>query len=129
MKLDLDSEKRKDVKNIVIIGAGPAGLTAAYELSKAGIKSTVVERDFVVGGLARTVNYSRYRFDIRGHRFFTKVRSVESLWNEVDGEDFLNRKRLSRIYYNNRYFYYPFRMSNAVLGLVIWNSLLALAVT
>jgi protoporphyrinogen oxidase len=124
MKLDSDSENRKDVKNVVIIGAGPAGLTAAYELSKAGIKSTVVEKDFVVGGLARTVNYRGYRFDIGGHRFFTKVRAVESLWNEVLGEDFLNRKRLSRIYYNNRYFYYPFRMSNAVLGLGIWNSLL-----
>lgn len=124
MKISSDKVIREDDKKVVIIGAGPAGLTAAYELSKAGISSTIIEKDGVVGGLARTVNYGGYRFDIGGHRFFTKVQSVESMWHEVLGDDFLNRKRLSRIYYNNRFFYYPFRMSNAVFGLGIWNSFL-----
>jgi protoporphyrinogen oxidase len=122
MQLNSDKEISKDDKKVVIIGAGPAGLTAAYELSKAGIESTVIEKDCVVGGLARTVNYGGYRFDIGGHRFFTKVRTVENMWHEVLGDDFLYRQRLSRIYYNNRFFYYPFRMSNAIFGLGVWNS-------
>ena len=75
--------------NAVIIGAGPAGLTAAYELSKLGIGSTVLEADRQVGGLSRTVNYNGYRFDIGGHRFFSKVPLINELWKEILGEDFL----------------------------------------
>lgn len=123
MSRDYVTENRND-KKAVIIGAGPAGLTAAYELSKAGIRSTVIEKDGVVGGLARTVNYKGYRFDIGGHRFFTKVSAVERMWREVLGSDFLKRERLSRIYYNNRFFYYPFRLTNALYGLGIRNSIL-----
>lgn len=124
MNRDSVTEDRINDKKAVIIGAGPAGLTAAYELSKAGIKSAVIEKDGVVGGLARTVNYRGYRFDIGGHRFFTKVRAVENMWREVLGSDFLKRQRLSRIYYNKRFFYYPFRVTNALFGLGVWNSLL-----
>ncbi|MCA9809448.1 MAG: FAD-dependent oxidoreductase, partial [Candidatus Dadabacteria bacterium] len=109
-------------ERVVIIGGGPAGLTAAYELSKAGRKSTVLEKDDIVGGIARTVNYNGYRFDIGGHRFFTKVKAVEDLWEEVLGDDFVERKRLSRIYYNKKFFNYPFKVMNAVFGLGIWNS-------
>ena len=116
--------ENRNNKRAVIIGAGPAGLTAAYELSKTGIKSTVIEKDGVVGGLARTVNYKGYRFDIGGHRFFTKVSAVDNMWREVLGRDFLKRDRLSRIYYKNRFFYYPFRLTNALYGLGIWNSIL-----
>src|SRR3972149_5335397 len=76
-------------KKAVIIGAGPAGLTAAYELCKAGIESVVLEKDNVVGGLARTVNFNGYYFDMGGHRFFTKVKVVEDMWHTVLGENFL----------------------------------------
>ena len=109
---------------VVIIGAGPAGLTAAYVLSKAGVESMVLEKDQTVGGIARTVNYKGYYFDLGGHRFFTKVDSVEKIWKEVLAEDLLRRNRLSRIYYNKKFFYYPLRPLNALLGLGIWNSIL-----
>ena len=117
--------KHKD-RNVIIIGAGPAGLIAAYQLCKAGIPSTVLEKDQTVGGLARTVNYKGYRFDIGGHRFFTKVGVVEAMWHEVLGGDFLRRKRFSRIYYNKRFFFYPLQASNALFGLGLWNSFLIL---
>jgi protoporphyrinogen oxidase len=113
-------------KSVVIIGGGPAGLTAAYELCKEGIPSVVIEKDLVVGGLARTVRYQGYLFDIGGHRFFTKVRAVERMWEEVLKNDFLHRSRLSRIYYNHKFFFYPLRAMNALAGLGLWNSILIL---
>lgn len=118
---------RKAAEKVVIIGSGPAGLTAAYELCKLDIPSIVLEKDAVVGGISRTVNYKGYHFDIGGHRFFTKVKAVEDMWHEVlnDGQ-FLRRGRLSRIYYNKRFFYYPLKATNALLGLGIWNSTLIL---
>jgi protoporphyrinogen oxidase len=112
-------------KKVVIIGAGPAGLTAAYQLSKAGIPSVVLEKDDVVGGLSRTVDYRGFLFDIGGHRFFTKVKAVEDLWREILGdEDFLRRNRLSRIYYQKALFHYPLRFGNALRGLGLFESLL-----
>ncbi len=107
---------------VVIIGAGPAGLTAAYQLSKLGKKSIVLEKDHMVGGIAKTVNYKNYLFDIGGHRFFTKINEAKHMWNEVLQEDLLHRKRLSRIYYKKKYFFYPIRLLNALSGLGIWNS-------
>ena len=107
----------------IILGAGPAGLTAAYELSKAGLMSTVVEAKSVVGGLARTVTYKGYRFDIGGHRFFTKVGAVEQLWREILGDDLLTRPRLSRIYYNGKFFSYPLKPINALRGLGLGETL------
>ena len=107
---------------MVIIGAGPAGLTAAYELAKAGVASTILEKDSVVGGIARTVNYKGYRFDIGGHRFFTKVGLVEQLWREVLGEDLIRRQRLSRIYYRGKFYYYPLRALNALWNLGLWET-------
>lgn len=101
----------------VIIGAGPAGLTAAYELSKSGIPAVVFEQDEVVGGIARTVNYKGYLFDIGGHRFFTKIDFVHKLWVEILGKDFITRPRLSRIYYADKFFDYPLRPLNAFLQL------------
>ncbi len=114
-------------KRVVIIGGGPAGLTTAYELSKAGVASVVLEKDGNLGGLSKTIQYKGYRFDIGGHRFFTKVKAVEDVWREVlpNGE-FLRRKRLSRIYYNKKFFYYPLRASSTLLNLGLWNSCLIL---
>lgn len=118
--------KKFDNKKVVIIGGGPAGLTAANELSKMGVKSIVLEKDQMVGGISRTVRYKDYYFDIGGHRFFTKVKRVEDMWKEVLGEDFLRRKRLSRIYYHKKFFFYPIRPFNALFGLGPWNSFLVL---
>lgn len=114
-------------KKVVIIGAGPAGLTAAYELCKAGVASVVLEKDRVVGGLSRTVEHNGYRFDIGGHRFFTKVRAVERIWREVLSErDFLRRPRLSRIYYDKKLFNYPLRAFKTLRQLGLANSILIL---
>jgi protoporphyrinogen oxidase len=114
-------------KRVVIIGGGPAGLTAAYELCKEGVESVVLEKDNTVGGLARTVKYKGYHFDIGGHRFYTKVKTVDEVWREVlPNGDFLRRKRLSRIYYDKNFFYYPIRVSNVLFNLGPWNSLLIL---
>ncbi len=111
---------------VVIIGAGPAGLTAAYALSKVGGESLILEKEQTIGGLAKTLNYKGFYFDIGGHRFFTKVERVEKIWKDVLGEDLLRRHRLSRIYYNKRFFYYPLRPFNTLLGLGIGNSFLIL---
>lgn len=105
-------------EQVVIIGAGPAGLTAAYELVKHGYRPVIVEKDpFSVGGLARTVEYKGFRFDIGGHRFFSKSDEIEHLWEEICGEDFIRRARRSRILYRGRLFHYPLRAGNVFLGL------------
>jgi protoporphyrinogen oxidase len=108
-------------QEVVIIGAGPAGLTAAYELGKLGYRSTVLEADSVVGGISRTVERDGWRFDIGGHRFFTKVTPVEQLWHEIlPDEDFMLRPRKSRIYYQGKFYDYPLRAANALgnLGVI-----------
>jgi protoporphyrinogen oxidase len=110
--------------HFVVIGAGPAGLTAAYELAKFGLCPVVVEQQNLVGGLASTAQYRGYYFDMGGHRFFTKVEEVKKIWQEVLPNDFLCRPRLSRIYYKGRFFYYPLRPLNALKGLGLWESLL-----
>lgn len=120
------SENKK--KKVIIIGAGPAGLTAAYQLCEAGIESEVLEKDNVVGGISRTVNYKGYLFDIGGHRFFTKIKAVDDMWRSVLGDEkFLKRSRLSRIYYNKKYFHYPLKATNALLGMGVWNCLMMVA--
>lgn len=101
----------------VVIGAGPAGLTAAYELAKLGMSSTILEADDQVGGLSRTVSYRGYRFDIGGHRFFSKVPLINEVWQEILGDQLLTRPRLSRIFYAGRFFDYPLKPVNALFGL------------
>ena len=107
-----------DPGDVVVIGAGPAGLTAAYELGKAGVPVTVLEATDVVGGISQTVVRDGWRFDIGGHRFFTKVPEVEALWHEIlPDEDFLLRPRSSRIYYCGKFYDYPIRPLNALRNL------------
>jgi protoporphyrinogen oxidase len=104
--------------DVVVIGAGPAGLTAAVELVEAGAAATVVEADSVVGGISRTVEREGWRFDIGGHRFFTKVERVARFWHAVLGDDeFLVRPRRSRILYRGRFFEYPLRPWDALRNL------------
>src|SRR5258708_7638236 len=92
---------------VLVRGGGPAGLTAGYLIAKAGRPVVVLEAEEQVGGLAKTVEIDGYRFDLGGHRFFTKSIEVDMLWHEILGEEFLLRPRMSRIYWNNRYLDYP----------------------
>ena len=98
----------------VIIGAGPAGLTAAYLLSKQGLPVVVLEAEDQVGGIAKTAVRDGYRFDLGGHRFFTKVNEVDQLWHEIMREEFLKRPRMSRIYWNGKFLDYPLRGPDVV---------------
>src|ERR1700733_5647725 len=109
-------------KRFIIIGAGPAGLSAAYELTRHGTLPIVLEKDAVVGGIARTETYKGYHFDMGGHRFFTKSIEVDDFWREVLADDFLQRPRLSRIYYKGRFFNYPLKLLNALKNLGLLES-------
>jgi protoporphyrinogen oxidase len=112
--------KRGD--HVAVIGAGPAGLTAAYLLSKEGYRVTVFEGDDIVGGISRTAQYKGYRFDIGGHRFFTKIEPVQALWEELLADEFISVPRMSRIHYRGRYFDYPLKAMNALQGLGLVNA-------
>lgn len=107
-----DSEEQ-----VVILGGGPAGLTAGYELARLGRRPVILEALPRPGGLARTEEYKGFAFDLGGHRFFTKSAEVAELWQEILGMDFLQRPRLSRIYYRRRFFDYPLKPLNALAGL------------
>jgi protoporphyrinogen oxidase len=113
--------------DVAIIGAGPAGLTAAYQLTKLGLSVTVIEKDPVyVGGISRTVEHEGFRFDIGGHRFFSKSKEVVDLWNEILPDDFIERPRMSRIYYEGKFYSYPLRAFEALMNLGIWRSTLCM---
>lgn len=105
------------IEEVAIFGAGPAGLAAALKLTECGRKVNVFEMHDQVGGISRTINFNGYRFDLGGHRFFTKSEEVGKLWKQTLGEDFIERPRLSRIYYRNKFFFYPLRPANALIGL------------
>ncbi|MCH8868310.1 MAG: NAD(P)/FAD-dependent oxidoreductase [Chloroflexi bacterium] len=111
---------------VAIFGAGPAGLTAAYQLEKQGVHSLVLEKGNMPGGIARTEIYKGYRFDIGGHRFFTKIERVNEIWREVLDEDFQKTPRMSRIFYNDKFFDYPLKLMNVLTGLGPINSVLIL---
>lgn len=119
----MTQECRPD-QQVIVIGGGPAGLTAAYELTKLNRRPIVLEKQDKVGGLARTENYKGFYFDMGGHRFFTKSEEVKKMWREILGDDFLRRPRLSRIYYQKKFFYYPLKPLNALKGLGLFESLL-----
>jgi protoporphyrinogen oxidase len=112
-------------KKVAIIGAGPAGLTAAYLLGKAAQDVTVFEKDpTYVGGISRTESYKGYHFDIGGHRFFSKSKEVEDFWTEILSDELLERPRSSRIFYNKKFFSYPLAAFEALLKLGIFESFL-----
>jgi protoporphyrinogen oxidase len=109
--------------SVAIIGAGPAGLTAGYLLSKENVPVTILEADPVyVGGIARTAKYKGYHFDIGGHRFFSKSKEVEDLWTELLPDDMLDRPRSSRIFYRDAFFSYPLKAGEALMKLGIFES-------
>lgn len=121
------NENQAEVENLVI-GAGPAGLTAAYCLAKAGAGVLVLEQDNrYVGGISRTVNYKGFLFDIGGHRFFSKSSEVVQLWDEILPDDFIDRPRLSRIYYGGKFYAYPLRAFEALRNLGIFESTICMA--
>jgi protoporphyrinogen oxidase len=120
-----DVGRKYEASTVAIIGGGPAGLTAAYELQKhsKAYHPVVFEESNQVGGISRTEMYKGYRYDIGGHRFFTKVKSVEALWKEVLPNDFLQRPRMSRIYYRSKYYDYPLKPLNALLNMGPYESM------
>jgi len=119
--------KKNEAVDVAIIGAGPAGLTAAYLLSKKGYSVSVIEKDErYVGGISRTVEVDGYRFDIGGHRFFSKSQEVVDLWNEILPDDFIQRPRMSRIYYEGKFYSYPLRAFEALWNLGIFRSTLCM---
>ncbi len=110
---------------VAVIGAGPAGLTAAYVLAKKGVDVTVLEADPVyVGGISRTATYKGFHFDIGGHRFFSKAKAVEDLWSEILPNDMLERPRSSRIFYGRKFFAYPLKPFEALMKLGVLKSIL-----
>ena len=122
------SGQKQSLVDVAIIGAGPAGLTAAYLLSKKGYSVTIIEKDeHYVGGISRTVEVDGYRFDIGGHRFFSKSKEVVDLWNEILPNDFIQRPRMSRIYYEGKFYSYPLRAFEALFNLGIVRSTLCMA--
>lgn len=119
----------KTKKNILILGAGPAGLAAAYELSKYKDREynvIIIESDSKVGGLSKTINFNGYYFDLGGHRFFSKIEEVNKLWEDTLKDDFLRRPRISRIYYKNKFYDYPLKVGNALFNLGLIESFLIL---
>ena len=108
-------DRSESTKPFVVIGGGPAGLTAGYLLAKAGKKVVVLEADDQVGGIAKTVvDPDGYRFDLGGHRFFTKNQEVDDLWHEIMGDEFLKRPRMSRIFWRGKYLDYPLKGTDVI---------------
>jgi protoporphyrinogen oxidase len=103
--------------SVVVLGAGPAGLAATYVLARGGGAPVLLEKAPGVGGISRTVTYRGFHFDLGGHRFFTKFDEVQALWEEVLGDAFLVRPRLSRIFYDGKFYDYPLRATNALRNL------------
>src|SRR6201996_3831707 len=117
-----------EIVDVLVIGAGPAGLTAAYCLTKETPSVLVIEKDpHYVGGISRTVRYKDFLFDIGGHRFFSKSKEVVDLWQEILPDDFIERPRLSRIYYGGKYYSYPLSAFEALRNLGLFTSAACMA--
>ncbi|MCF6290799.1 MAG: FAD-dependent oxidoreductase [Desulfobacterales bacterium] len=109
---------------VLVIGAGPAGLAAAFQCTRRSRRVRVLEAADRVGGISRTEEYKGYLFDIGGHRFFTKIKRIDRLWREMLGNDFIRVARMSRIYYQGRFFNYPLECANALINLGLIESVL-----
>ncbi len=112
---------------LAVIGAGPAGLAAALEAARSGLKPRVLDQHRQVGGIARTELVRGYRLDIGGHRFFTRVPPIQRLWEEALGPDFRLTRRLSRIFYEGKFYRYPLDLGETLDNLGPWRSLAAVA--
>ena len=109
---------QENIYDVLIVGAGPAGLTAGYLLSKKNYKILIVEENKkYVGGISRTEEYKGFKFDIGGHRFFSKSEEINKLWDEILDEDFLIRDRQSRIFYKNKFYNYPLKIKEVLINL------------
>lgn len=109
----------------IIIGAGPAGLAAAYELADRGRHPIVLEKGDMVGGMARTVMYKGFRFDVGGHRFITNIEEIQNLWESILENNLIRVQRLSRIYYRKIFFRYPLYFSDVLTTLGAIESFMA----
>ena len=107
----------KKPSKFIIIGGGPAGLAAAHELSTNNYEVTVFEKANIVGGLARTIEYKNCKYDIGPHRFYTLNKEVNNFYKNILGADSINVKRLTRIFYDKKYFYYPLSPFNTLFNL------------
>lgn len=117
---------KKDKKHIVILGGGLAGLAAAYELSRSLVKVTVIEKWPEVGGLARTIKVGEFRFDTGPHRWYTKNDTVNDWMLKLLGNEVIKVPRLTRIYFDKNFFFYPIKLKNALFGIGVLNAFLAL---
>ena len=120
-----NNKKAKTPFHVFILGAGPAGLGAGHELTRRKVHCKILDKNEIVGGLARTHQFEGFRFDVGPHRFFTKNDTVNRVWRDVLGADLLEVPRLTRIYCHKRFFYYPLKATNALIGLGVCRSLAA----
>ena len=111
-------------EQVIVIGGGPSGLVAGYQLVDSDIPVSVLEKHSIVGGIARTESYKGFSFDMGGHRFFSKSSAVNAFWDKILTDRFLTRPRQSRIYYRRKFFDYPLRALNAFRNLGILESCL-----